>query len=113
MDVCNSSYEKGKGTYAYEPSKGILNCIFFHPCPMWVGLLDAGIFEHKLKLLVIHELHRILTIASILSWGRFYALPEKYLFDDTWVPDVRWRYGNHHVKVSTSRVIKLFSSESS
>ena len=75
-------YEKGKGISANEVPKGILNGILCTPCPMWVGLF-AGIFENKLKLLVIHELHRILTIASILSWGRFYALPEKYLFDGT------------------------------
>ena len=74
-------YEKGKGISANEVPKGILNGILCTPCPMWVGLLDAGIFEHKLKLPVVHELHRILTMASILSWGRFYVLPEKYLFD--------------------------------
>ena len=47
--------------------------------------MDGRIFEHKLKLFIIHELHRILTVASILSWGRFYGLPEEYLVD-AWCP---------------------------
>ena len=74
-------YEDGKGISIYEVPKGILNGILGTPFLIWVGLLDSEIFEYKLKLSIIHELHRILTMASILSWGRFYALPEKYLFD--------------------------------
>ena len=74
-------YEDGKGISTCEVPKGILNGILGTPCLMWVGLLYSENFEHKLKLPIIHELHRILTMASILSWGRFYVLPEKYLFD--------------------------------
>ena len=45
------------------------------PCPLWVGLLDKSLFNTGIKLNVIHELHRIVTMASIFSWGRYYNLP--------------------------------------
>ena len=64
-----------------EIPKDLVSSILCIPCFMWIGLMDRRIFEHKLKLLIIHKLHRILTVASILSWGRFYGLPKEYLVD--------------------------------
>ena len=46
------------------------------PCGMWVGLFDPCLFELGLKLSSLHELHRIVTMASVMSWGRFYTVPE-------------------------------------
>ena len=53
----------------------LLETVLVQPCPMWVGLLDQGMFQTGVKLCVIHELHRIVTMASVFSWGRFYNLP--------------------------------------
>ena len=53
----------------------ILENILAEPSQMWFGLMDDKIFVHKLKIGVLHELHRILVIASVLSWGRFYSIP--------------------------------------
>ena len=53
----------------------ILEAVLINPCPMWVGLLDESLFKTGIKLCAIHELHRIVTMASIFSWGRFYDLP--------------------------------------
>ena len=55
--------------------RSIINGILERPCGMWVGLFDRGLFDIGLKLRSAHELHRIVTLASILSWGRFYAVP--------------------------------------
>ena len=52
----------------------IINEILLRPCQMWVGLFDSSIFD-GLKLSSAQELLRILTISSILSWGRFYRVP--------------------------------------
>ena len=76
----NRLFIEGKGSLVEVP-KDLVNSVLCTPCPMWVGLMDVRIFEHKLKLLIIHELHRILAVASILSWGRFYGLPKEYLCD--------------------------------
>ena len=76
----NRLFIEGKGSLVEVP-KDLVNSVLCTPCPMWVGLMDVRIFEHKLKLFIIHELHRILTVASILSWGRFYALPKEYLYN--------------------------------
>ena len=53
----------------------VLDDILVKPSGMWVGLFDNCFFELGLKLSVLHELHRIMTMASVMSWGRFYALP--------------------------------------
>ena len=53
----------------------LLDTVLIKPCPMWVGLMDPGLFLPGIKLRYIHELHRIVTIAGIFSWGRFYELP--------------------------------------
>ena len=54
---------------------GIIDGILENPCGMWVGLFDNCFFDLGLNLRSAHELHRIVTIASILSWGRFYSVP--------------------------------------
>ena len=41
---------------------------------MWIGLFDTCLFELGLKLPILLELHRIVTMASVMSWGRFNAL---------------------------------------
>ena len=56
-------------------SFSMLESILSEPSPMWVGLLDQSLFKTGVRLCAMHELHRILTIASISSWGRFYDLP--------------------------------------
>ena len=53
----------------------VVDDILVKPCGMWVGLFDPCLFELGLKLCTLHELHRIVTMASVLSWGRFYTLP--------------------------------------
>ena len=53
----------------------MLDSVLAKPCPMWVGLLDQSLFQIGVKLQVIHEIHRIVTMAGIFSWGRFYNLP--------------------------------------
>ena len=42
---------------------------------MWVGLFDTSLFELGLKLSILHEVHRIVTMGSMMSWSRFYDLP--------------------------------------
>ena len=54
---------------------GVIDSILLKPCQMWVGLIDIRLFDSELNLLSIHELHRILVTASIISWGRFYTIP--------------------------------------
>ena len=54
---------------------GVIDSILMKPCKMWVGLLDIRLFDKGLNLLSIHELQRIIVTASIISWGRFYAIP--------------------------------------
>jgi len=55
----------------------VMENILSEPCGMWVGLFDAKLFDLGLGLEVIHEFHRICTIASVLSWGRFYTVPHR------------------------------------
>ena len=50
--------------------------VLAEPCPLWVGLMNDSLFMSGIKLGVLHELHRIMTMASIFSWGRFYKLPQ-------------------------------------
>jgi len=52
-----------------------LDTMLIKPCPMWVGLMDPQLFLPGIKLRYIHELHRIVTMAGVFSWGRFYELP--------------------------------------
>ena len=56
-------------------SLSVLNSILLKPCKMWIGLIDRKLFALELKIKHVHEFHRILTTASILSWGRFYTCP--------------------------------------
>ena len=56
-------------------SVSLLDAVLIKPCPMWVGLMDPELFLPGTKLSSIHELHRIVTMAAIFSWGRFYDLP--------------------------------------
>ena len=58
-----------------RPPLLILETILAKPSPMWFGLMDDKIFEFRMKIGALHELHRILVIASVLSWGRFYSIP--------------------------------------
>lgn len=63
---------------AYKTSQlpfNVLECILAKPSQMWFGLMDDKIFALGLKLGVLHELHRILVIASVISWSRFYSIP--------------------------------------
>ena len=53
----------------------IINKIISEPSRMWVGLFDTGLFDLGLRLRSAHELHRIVTMSSVLSWGRFYPVP--------------------------------------
>ena len=53
----------------------VLDDILEKPSGMWVGLFDNCFFELGLKLSVLHQLDRIVTMASVMSWGRFYAVP--------------------------------------
>ena len=55
----------------------MLEAVLVEPCPMWVGLMDRCLFKPGMKLGVLHELHRIMTMASIFSWGRFYTIPKE------------------------------------
>ena len=57
-------------------SFSMLDAVLVEPCPLWVGLMDRSLFKPGVKLGVLHELHRIMTMASIYSWGRYYKLPE-------------------------------------
>ena len=53
---------------------GVIDSILLKPCKMWVGMIDVTLFDNGLNLSSIHELHRIVVIASIMSWGRFYSI---------------------------------------
>ena len=53
----------------------LLESVLAELCPMWVGLLDSGLFLPGVKLREIHELHRIVTMASVFSRGGIYSLP--------------------------------------
>ena len=74
-DTVRSLYDdyvkSGEEDIPHSTIDGILE----RPCGMWVGLFDNSFFDLGFKLRSAHELHRIVTIASILSWGRFYSIP--------------------------------------
>ena len=53
----------------------VLESILAEPSQMWFGFMDDKIFALGLKIGVLHELHRILVIASVISWSRFYSIP--------------------------------------
>ena len=55
----------------------VMENILTEPCCMWAGLIDVKLFNLGLRLEIIHEFHRICTIASVLSWGRFYTVPHR------------------------------------
>ena len=71
----NRMYNEYVGAGCCDISRVIIDGILEQPCKMWVGLFDDRLFDLGLKLQGAHELHRIVTMASVLSWGRFYALP--------------------------------------
>ena len=58
----------------FEIPQRVVDGILEKPCGMWVGLFDQRLFELGLKLRSLHELYRLTTMASVLSWGRFYSL---------------------------------------
>ena len=60
---------------SFEIPQRVVDGILEKPCGMWVGLFDQRLFELGLKLRSLHELYRLTTMASVLSWGRFYSLP--------------------------------------
>ena len=55
-----------------EIPPNIVDRLLERPSGMWVGLMDPNLVDVGLKLRSIHAVHRIFTIASVLSWGRFY-----------------------------------------
>ena len=59
----------------FDFSLSVIDNILLKPCGMWFGLFDNCLFDLNLKLGSLHELHRIVTMASVLSWGRFYPVP--------------------------------------
>ena len=56
-------------------SLSVLNDILRKPCKMWIGLINCNLFDLGIKIRHVHEFHRVFTIASILSWGRFSKCP--------------------------------------
>ena len=58
--------------------RSVVDKILEKPCGMWVGLFDPCLFELGLKLSSMHELYRIVTMASVMSWGRFYTVPKDW-----------------------------------
>ena len=68
-------YSESKVCETSQVPLHILDDVLAKPSQMWFGLMDAKIFAQGLKIGVLHELHRILVIASVLSWGRFYSIP--------------------------------------
>ena len=77
----NREFFKEKVRTLFEASKveglslSVLNDILRKPCKMWIGLINCNLFDLGMKVRHVHEFHRIFTIASILSWGRFYTCP--------------------------------------
>ena len=59
----------------HDIPRAIVDTVLKRPCKMWVGLFDSNLFDLGLKLRSAHQFHRIVTVASVLSWGRFYPLP--------------------------------------
>ena len=55
--------------------RGLVEGVLERPCSMWVGLFDPSLFDTGMKLRTTHELFQIVTMASVLSWGRFYPVP--------------------------------------
>ena len=70
-------YEESKAAGRCKVPLNVLENFLAKPSPMWVGLTDDKIFAFGLKVSVLHELHRILVMASVLSWGRFYSIPNR------------------------------------
>ena len=59
----------------HDIPRDMVDTVLKRPCKMWVGLFDSNLFNAGLKLRSAHEFLRIVTVASVLSWGRFYPLP--------------------------------------
>ena len=75
LSSARSLFADSKVTSGSVLQLSVLEVVLEKPSPMWVGLVDQKLFSSGLKLRAIHELHRILTMASISSWSRLYALP--------------------------------------
>ena len=79
--IGNRKFFKEKVLTLFEASsvKGLslstLNIILSKPSTWWIGLIDYKIFDLCFNIAQVHEFHRIVTIASVLSWGRFYKCP--------------------------------------
>ena len=67
-------FKESDHSVSARPPLSMLEDILAEPCPMWIGLVDQSLFKPGVKLAVIHELHRIVAMASIFSCGR-YILP--------------------------------------
>ena len=74
-DTVTRMYNDYVGAGNLDVPADIIDGILLRPCPMWVGLFETRFFDNGMKLRSAHELHRILTISSVLSWGRFYPVP--------------------------------------
>ena len=65
--------------YVKSGKKDIPHCtideILERSCGMWAGLFDNCFFDLGFKIRSAQEPHSIVTIARILSWGRFYSIP--------------------------------------
>ena len=74
-DMVRKLYSESDIKVSSGIQKGVIDNILVKPNEMWVGLIDVGLFELGLRLASIHEIHRIMVISSIMSWGRYYAIP--------------------------------------
>ena len=68
-------YIESRGNGSPPIPSGMIDGILEKPCKKWVGLIDTRLFDTGLKLISIHELHRIVVTASIMSWAHFYTYP--------------------------------------
>ena len=68
-------YRESTACETYRVPLQVLENILAKPSPMWFGLMDDTIFALGLKIGVLHELYRILVMASVVSWSRFYSVP--------------------------------------
>ena len=79
--IGNRKFFKEKVLALFEESsvKGLslstMKVILRKPSIWWIGLIENKIFDLCLNITHVHEFHRIVTIASVLSWGRFYKCP--------------------------------------
>ena len=74
-DGVNRKYKEYVNDGHSDIPLNVIEEILERPSGMWFGLFDPSLFDLGLKLRSLHELHRIVTMASVLSWGRYYPLP--------------------------------------